>query len=175
MKRLIIEGVPGFHRISTLLSGHGLLWSAAILLRELLHLAWIEERQRMSNNYQSHLVHPRSWCCSCVTAPPNPHIWSGQVATWVESPSPTSSTRVQLCCNSGCSNGNISNSENNPNMSQRHQESSFTATWRSLVFKAVMLTAEMGETEEDGVYHRRSLWAEWEASWLFNFHFDLVY
>lgn len=42
-------------------------------------------------------------------------------------------------------------------------------------FQGRDVDAEMGETEEDGVYHRRSLWAEWEASWLFNFHFDLDY
>lgn len=52
-------------------------------------------------------------------------------------------------------------------------EQFFYSDPRSLVIKAVMLTAEMGEMEEDGVYHRRSLWAEREPSWLFC-HFVLV-
>lgn len=52
-------------------------------------------------------------------------------------------------------------------------EQFFYSDSRSLVIKAVMLTAEMGEMEEDGVYHRRSLWAEREPSWLFC-HFVLV-
>lgn len=64
--------------ISMFSPGERVLWCAVVCLRELLHLVWIERRQRMSNYYRSHLVHPQSWCCSCVTSPPNPHIWSAK-------------------------------------------------------------------------------------------------
>lgn len=64
--------------ISTFFSIDMVLCSAVICLRGLLHLARVQKIQRMSNNYQSHPVHPHSLCCSCPTSPPNPHIGSAK-------------------------------------------------------------------------------------------------
>lgn len=135
------------------------LWSAVICLRELLHLVSAEKRQRMSNNYQSHLVRPQSWC-SCVTSPPNPHIWSAKWAPELraalpsfeelhhchaESPSPISSAALSSVTTVDVKwERSLLGFISFLNDVFSHSTTALICPGdtRSLVFKAVMLTAE---------------------------------
>lgn len=175
MCSMILQNGP----ISMFWPGERVLWCAVVCLRELLHLAWIEWRQRMSNYYQSHLVHPQSWCCSCVTSPPNPHIWSAKWppelrAALQHFDTPSLHTAFSSVITEDVKWGHSllrSNRcsltlRNSPSMSQRYQKSSFAVT-RPCCWL---------QRWQEGLYHQELVGGTTvEASWLLNFPFVLVY
>lgn len=170
--------------VLTFLPGDRALWSAAICLRDLLHLAWKEKRHMMSDNYQGHLVHPQTWYCSCMTSPQNLHIWSDKWPPELraappslrEPPSATSSTMFSYVTTVDF------NWECSPLDSISFLTRSYSLT--ALIWPIDAKTSQGRDVDcRDG--RRRGciiargcikfmVWVEREASWLFNFHFVLV-
>lgn len=151
---------------------------------ELLHLAWKEKRQKMSNNYQGHLIHPQTWCCCCVTSPPNPHICSDK---WPpELRAAPLSLRKLPSATSPAVFSSVTAVDVNRERSLLDLISFLTLfhSLTALIWPTDVKTIQGRDVDcRDGRRRgciitggciRFMVWVEREAFWLFNFHFVLV-